>query len=147
MGSPPVGSHSPNPADPLVLAQAFARRGFGTCAVSPPRTSTNNAGIVESTILAGRAELGAATVADNVTMPVLGSAFRRWALNRRGLLARAAPLGEAYDVTPNQPALPFAALLGFLPAPSRGASTSSPRPATTPAASPAPTTRARASSA
>jgi len=52
------------------------------------------------------------TVADNVTMPVLGSAFRRWFLNRRGLLARAARLGEAYDVTPNQPALPFAALSG-----------------------------------
>ncbi|HEY5935472.1 MAG TPA: M36 family metallopeptidase, partial [Kofleriaceae bacterium] len=56
-----------SPADHLVLAQAFARRGFGTCAVSPPRTSTTNAGIVETTTLAGRAEIGAATVADNVT--------------------------------------------------------------------------------
>jgi hypothetical protein len=35
-------------ADVLVLANAFARRGLGTCAVSAPRASTNFIGVVES---------------------------------------------------------------------------------------------------
>jgi hypothetical protein len=34
--------------DFLVLAQAFAKRGAGTCAVAPPRASTDFAGVVES---------------------------------------------------------------------------------------------------
>jgi large repetitive protein len=34
--------------DLLALANAFARRGAGTCAVAPPRDSTNFAGVVES---------------------------------------------------------------------------------------------------
>ena len=34
--------------DMLTLAHAFARRGAGTCAVSPPRDSTTFAGVVES---------------------------------------------------------------------------------------------------
>ena len=54
-------------ADAVILANAFARRGMGTCAVSPPRTSTTNTGLVESTIVAGNAIVGTATVADNVT--------------------------------------------------------------------------------
>ncbi|MEJ7601999.1 MAG: M36 family metallopeptidase [Kofleriaceae bacterium] len=54
-------------ADHDVIAAAFARRGFGTCAVSPTRTSTTNAGIVESTTLAGRAVFGTATVSDTLT--------------------------------------------------------------------------------
>jgi hypothetical protein len=54
-------------ADAIVLAQAFARRGMGSCAVSPPRTSTTNAGLVESIVVAGNAIVGAATVSDNLT--------------------------------------------------------------------------------
>jgi hypothetical protein len=53
-------------ADHDVLAAAFARRGFGTCAVTPARTSTTFVGIVESTALKGIVQLGAATVADTV---------------------------------------------------------------------------------
>jgi len=42
-----------DPADMLVMAKAFARRGAGTAAVSPLKTSTTNAGVVESYELAG----------------------------------------------------------------------------------------------
>jgi hypothetical protein len=48
-------------ADHDLLAAAFARRGFGSCSVSPARDSTNFAGIVDSTIVAGRALPGAVT--------------------------------------------------------------------------------------
>ena len=44
--------------DLLPLASAFARRGAGSCAVSPPRDSTNNAGIVESFDLRPRISIG-----------------------------------------------------------------------------------------
>ena len=42
----------------LTLAQAFARRGAGTCAVSPPRDSINLAGVVESFDLRPRIAIG-----------------------------------------------------------------------------------------
>ena len=50
-------------ADHDILVQAFARRGFGSCAVSAPRTSTNFQGIVESNVVKGNAILGAADLA------------------------------------------------------------------------------------
>ena len=40
-----------DPADLAVLAQAFAKRGAGSCAVSPPRASQDLAGVVESFVL------------------------------------------------------------------------------------------------
>jgi hypothetical protein len=54
-----AGSH----ADHDVLAAAFARRGLGTCAVTPARDSTTFVGIVESAALKGIAQLGAAVLA------------------------------------------------------------------------------------
>jgi hypothetical protein len=45
---------------------AFARRGMGSCAVAPPRLSTDFAGIVESDEVAGFAQIGAATLDDSV---------------------------------------------------------------------------------
>jgi large repetitive protein len=45
-------------ADVLVLAEAFARRGAGTCAVSPPRFSTNLVGVTESFVVSGNAVIG-----------------------------------------------------------------------------------------
>jgi hypothetical protein len=39
---------NPGAGDLLTLAKAFARRGAGTCAISPPRESLNFAGVVES---------------------------------------------------------------------------------------------------
>ena len=50
-------------ADHDVLAAAYARRGFGSCAISAPRESTSFAGIVESTEIKGNAVLGAAEMA------------------------------------------------------------------------------------
>jgi large repetitive protein len=45
-------------ADALVLAEAFARRGAGTCAVSPARFSTNLVGVTESFTVSGNAVIG-----------------------------------------------------------------------------------------
>lgn len=50
-------------ADHDVLAAAYARRGFGSCAVSPDRASTTFTGIVDSTELKGNAVAGAITAA------------------------------------------------------------------------------------
>jgi hypothetical protein len=44
--------------DLLTLAQAFARRGAGSCAVSPPRDSQNFAGVVESFEVRPRIAIG-----------------------------------------------------------------------------------------
>ena len=48
-----------SPADHDIVAAAFARRGFGSCAVSPTRDSEDFIGLVESTVVAGRAVVGA----------------------------------------------------------------------------------------
>lgn len=56
--------------------------------------------------------IGALSVADNVTMPVLHTVFRSWMLNRRALLTRTRNLAQQFDVTPNDPSLPLAALSG-----------------------------------
>ena len=50
-----------------VMAAAFARRGLGTCAVSPPRTSSTFVGIVEGDQVLGRALPG------SVSMTMLSS--------------------------------------------------------------------------
>lgn len=52
-----------SPADHDILAAAFARRGFGTCAVSAPRASSNFQGIIESSLVTGNATLGAPAMA------------------------------------------------------------------------------------
>jgi fungalysin metallopeptidase (M36)/PA domain-containing protein/fungalysin/thermolysin propeptide len=54
------GKHGDRPgsADMLTLANAFARRGAGTCAVSPPRDSVNFAGVVESFDIRPRIGIG-----------------------------------------------------------------------------------------
>ncbi|MGN6106125.1 MAG: M36 family metallopeptidase, partial [Kofleriaceae bacterium] len=53
-------------ADRDLLAAAFARRGFGTCAITPARDSSNFVGIVESDQLGGRALTGQLALADTV---------------------------------------------------------------------------------
>ncbi len=45
-------------ADVMTLAKAFARRGAGTCAISPPRFSTNLVGVTESFEVSPRAVIG-----------------------------------------------------------------------------------------
>ena len=52
--------------DALHLAEGFAARGAGSCAVGPPRDTTDNLGIVQSFVLAPRITLGAPTIDDSV---------------------------------------------------------------------------------
>ena len=56
--------------------------------------------------------IGPLPVSDNVSMPVLGATWRRWLLDRRGLVERAAALGRRFEVRPADPTLPIAALSG-----------------------------------
>jgi ribose transport system ATP-binding protein len=56
--------------------------------------------------------IGALPVADNVTMPVLATRFRRWMLDRGGMLRTAHELGQRFDVRPSNPLLPISALSG-----------------------------------
>jgi MYXO-CTERM domain-containing protein len=53
-------------ADMLVLATAYAVRGFGTGAKSPASTSTNNAGVVESFVVKGDLGFVSAAIDDSV---------------------------------------------------------------------------------
>lgn len=52
------------PADRDILLAAFARRGFGSCAVAPPRESADFVGLRESNIVAGNAEVVMSGVED-----------------------------------------------------------------------------------
>ncbi len=54
-----------SPADHDVLLAAFARRGFGSCAVAPPADSQSFVGLQESTLVAGTANLAAFTLEDD----------------------------------------------------------------------------------
>lgn len=56
--------------------------------------------------------IGPLPVSDNVSMPVLGANRRRWFLDRRGLVERAAELGRRFEVRPADATLPIAALSG-----------------------------------
>ncbi|HSR99934.1 MAG TPA: M36 family metallopeptidase [Kofleriaceae bacterium] len=51
--------------DMLLMAAAFAGRGAGTCAVSPPNTSFDQAGVVESGTVAARLATSTATLVDD----------------------------------------------------------------------------------
>jgi len=63
------GHSNKNPAagDLLTLATAFARRGAGSCAVSPPPTSANFAGVVESFELRPRIAIGEIRIEEDHT--------------------------------------------------------------------------------
>jgi large repetitive protein len=51
--------------DMILMAAAFAGRGAGTCAVSPPRTSFDFTGVVESGTVAAKLETSSVTVTDD----------------------------------------------------------------------------------
>ncbi|MBK9034655.1 MAG: M36 family metallopeptidase [Myxococcales bacterium] len=53
-----------DPTDTMTVAQAFALRGAGTCAVSPARTSTSFVGVVEDFTVSGKLGVGPVTVTD-----------------------------------------------------------------------------------
>lgn len=54
-----------DPADHAIMIEAFARRGFGSCAVAPPPSSTDFVGLVESTVVAGIPRLVDVALVDN----------------------------------------------------------------------------------
>lgn len=53
-----------DPVDHDILLAAFARRGFGSCAVAPSRDSSDFKGLRESNVIAGNVEVVHATVED-----------------------------------------------------------------------------------
>jgi uncharacterized protein (TIGR03382 family) len=57
-----LATHALSPADHDILAASFATRGFGSCAISPPRNSTTNVGIVEDFAVKGRLAPGGPTL-------------------------------------------------------------------------------------
>ena len=60
-----AGASALDTDDMLLMAGAFAGRGLGSCAVSPPRTSPTNAGPVESGTIAANLAAGTPTVVDD----------------------------------------------------------------------------------
>jgi ribose transport system ATP-binding protein len=56
--------------------------------------------------------IGALPVADNVTMPILGSRFRQWMLRRSAMTAEAAEMGRRFEVRPADPTMTMASLSG-----------------------------------
>jgi large repetitive protein len=60
-----AAARAANPEDAEILAQAFARRGMGSCAVAPPPESVTFEEIVESNIVAGNPALAAVVLEDN----------------------------------------------------------------------------------
>jgi MYXO-CTERM domain-containing protein len=56
-----------DPSDFLLLAQGFADRGAGTCAVSPARASTDGSGVVEDFTVSSLPALDTLTVDDSVS--------------------------------------------------------------------------------
>ena len=59
-------ANTAKPADFVTLANAFAHRGAGTGAISPPRGSTDNVGVTESFVTGNDVALVSATLDDDV---------------------------------------------------------------------------------
>ncbi len=87
-------------ADELDLAAITPARAIGAGIVLIPGDRATSAAI------------GTLPITDNVTMPVLDTVFRAWALSRRGMAQLAGELGRRFEVVPNRPALPLSALSG-----------------------------------
>jgi ribose transport system ATP-binding protein len=61
---------------------------------------------------ANSAAISALPIVDNVTMPVLETVFRSFALARGAMIKLALDLGQRFEVLPNRPTLPLSALSG-----------------------------------
>ena len=79
-------------------------------AMSPPAALDLGIALLPSDRL-GAAGVGALSVADNVSLPVLNE-FRRLLLNWTGIFDRALQLGTDYQVRPNKPDMKLASLSG-----------------------------------
>src|SRR6185503_17669715 len=73
--------------DMTLMAAAFAGRGIGSCAVSPPITSTTNTPVVESGTLAALLTAGGATLIDDGILDPGESGRLRVTVANNGLFA------------------------------------------------------------
>jgi MYXO-CTERM domain-containing protein len=105
-----AAAYAADPEDALLLAQAFAKRGAGSCAESPPRESFDNEGVVESFVVAPAVSITGVKLDDSTQ-----------SCDKDGLL----DAGEVGKVTISL------ANRGFLPAPGTKVTVSSATPGVT----------------
>jgi ribose transport system ATP-binding protein len=89
---------------------------LGEKTVSLPRLKPKDA-IADGIVLipgdrANAGAVGALSVTDNVTLPVIGLGMGRWLLNRANLSRVASELSDKFDVRPPNPRLPMSSLSG-----------------------------------
>lgn len=84
---------------------------YPLAAMSPPVAIAAGLALLPADRL-GAAGVGGLSVADNVSLPVLGQFFRNFLLDWQGIFDNALRLGAAYDVRPNRPEMNLASLSG-----------------------------------
>ncbi len=62
-----AAAYASDPGDMALFADAFAKRGLGTCAVSPPKDTTDNTGAIESFAVQGNFAVLSLDVDDSVS--------------------------------------------------------------------------------
>jgi len=62
-----AAAYAADPADALLIAEGFAKRGAGSCAVSPPRDAFDNEGVVESFEVAPAVAVRSVVIDDSAT--------------------------------------------------------------------------------
>jgi ribose transport system ATP-binding protein len=77
-----------------------------------PREAIRRGVVLVPADRANAAVIGSLPVSDNVTMPTLGSRFRRWLLNRSAMATEAGELGRRFEVKPADPSMNIASLSG-----------------------------------
>jgi ribose transport system ATP-binding protein len=77
-----------------------------------PREAIRSGVVLVPADRANAGVIGPLPVTDNVTMPTLGSRFKRWMLNRRAMSADAAEMTRRFEVRPADPSMPMASLSG-----------------------------------
>ncbi|MGI3901499.1 MAG: sugar ABC transporter ATP-binding protein [Janthinobacterium lividum] len=77
-----------------------------------PRTAIARGVVLIPADRANAGVIGPLSVSDNVTMPTLGTRFKRWRLNRGAMVAHADEMGRRFEVRPADATLPIASLSG-----------------------------------
>jgi ribose transport system ATP-binding protein len=77
-----------------------------------PKAAINEGIVLIPGDRANAGAIGVLPVSDNVTMPVLGSVFRAWLLDRGAMVRRARAIGTTFEVRPPDATLPMSALSG-----------------------------------
>ena len=77
-----------------------------------PRDAIRHGVVLVPADRANAGVIGPLPVADNITMPTLGSRFRRWMLSRRAMTADAAEMARRFEVRPADPTMNIASLSG-----------------------------------